>query len=399
MARVVIAWELGAGFGHLVPMAAIGTALRRRGHEVTMMLRPGARGAELLRAPGVAIEEQPAVPAPARTFSLSVNYSANLLRNGFWHSDTVRARVASWRDALVRQAPDLLICDHAPSALLATRGGAYPRVAIGTGFTVPPLAAPMPSLQPWFAWPEARLAEADREWLDAINEALNAGGFIPLDSVASLFEGVNRLLCVEADLDHYAARPGDQFLGTMEPPAASLAPFPSPGPGLYVFVYLSPTNRFLQPVLRGLDQLGWPVIAYVGGQGAAASLPAFKRITYLNEPADLSSLGRRCRLAITQGGTMLASFLLKRDVPLLICPEDLEKAVLGFRLSRRGLARTLNWFAPVPDDLVPTLEAISGELNRMPARKSFAQRYAGVSSEEIATRAAEYCVDLMERSA
>ncbi len=67
MAHVAIAWEIGAGFGHLVPIAAIGVALRQQGHDVTALLPPGTRGPAFLRSTGLAVEEQPMVPAPPRT--------------------------------------------------------------------------------------------------------------------------------------------------------------------------------------------------------------------------------------------------------------------------------------------------------------------------------------------
>ncbi len=394
MANVVMAWELGRGFGHLFPMAAVGEAFRRQGHCVTVIIPEHTRGPELLLAVGLRVEEIPLEQAPPRAFPISVNYSANLLRNGYWDPATVRSRVSSWRAALARHQPDLLLCDHAPAALLASRDAVYPRAAMGTGFTLPPLSTPMPALQPWFLMPADRLTEADTALLGAANPALDQLGLAPLDTVASMFDTVARFLCIESELDHYTSRSGELYWGAMAPPASlGLAPVPPEAPDSFVFVYLTASNRFFGPVLDALDRLGLPVLAYVGG-GAPASDPACRvpsTITYLTAPTDLSKVASRCRLAITHGGTMTTSSLLKNGLPLLICPEDLEKAILGARLAAQGLARSMNWFSPVMEDLAPVIASMIDDSDRSESRRAFAAKYAGVASESVASQIVVRC--------
>lgn len=209
MSHMVFAWEIGSGFGHLTPIAALGDEFRRRGHRVTAIVPDPGRGQEMLAPLGIDVVELPSHPAPERSFPLSINYAANLRRNGFWHGPTVARRVETWRDLLNRLEPDLLFCDHAPGALLASRDAGYPRAAMGTGFTLPPLTTPMTSVQPWLPIPADRLTDTDRNFLDTVNPVIQHVGLAPLTTVASLFDGVERFLCVEPELDHYATRPDE----------------------------------------------------------------------------------------------------------------------------------------------------------------------------------------------
>src|SRR5687767_2313653 len=117
MSHVVFAWEIGSGFGHLVPIAALGNEFRRRGFRVTAIVPQGCRGQQILSSAGIDVVELETWQAPQRSFPVSISYTANLLRNGYWHRETVARRIESWRRLFSVLRPDLLLCDHAPSAL------------------------------------------------------------------------------------------------------------------------------------------------------------------------------------------------------------------------------------------------------------------------------------------
>jgi hypothetical protein len=305
----------------------------------------------MLEPLGVEVLDAPEYAAPAHSFPVSINYAANLLRNGFWHGPTLAKRLAGWQELLDRLKPDLLVADHAPAALLASRCMACTEVAIGNGFTLPPLRAPMPSLQPWFPLTEGRLTEVERRFLDILNPVLEDMGISPLAEVSSLYDGVERFLCIEPELDHYSIRKEENYLDAIEP-EAGLPTVPIESEESPVFVYLSAHNRFLKSVLSALRIRKIPTIAYISGTtGLAEAEPPGSSIRYLNGLIDLRKLASRCRLAIIHGGTFTTSLLLKQATKVLICPQDLEKALLGHRLVERDLAWTTNWFSA--DDCQP----------------------------------------------
>jgi UDP:flavonoid glycosyltransferase YjiC (YdhE family) len=377
MPHVVFAWEIGSGFGHLIPLAAFGDAFLRRGHRVTALVPNSSRDGQLLSPLGIDVVELPTHPAPPRSFPVSVNYTGNLLRNGFWDAPTVASRLDTWRDALNRLQPDLLFCDHAPSALLASRGARYPRVAVGNGFTLPPLSTPMPNVQPWFAIPADRLAETDRAFLDSVNPVLTQAGLAALPAISSLFDGVERLLHIEPELDHYPIRPDETYLGAIEP-APALFPEVAPQRDRGVFVYLSAANRFLEPVLNALKGRDVPVDAYIAGSTSANVTPVqAPNIRYLHTPVDLQGVAERYRLAITHGGALSASMLLRRGTRVLICPADLEKAVLAARLVQNRLAYSFNWFAPGIDHVPAVIAHLLDSSEQPNNLAAFVARYAG----------------------
>ncbi|AFY62671.1 hypothetical protein [Synechococcus sp. PCC 6312] len=349
MLHVVLAWELGAGFGHLTSIAAFASELIGYGYSVTAIVPKLQPAAYSLLPLAIRVIELPVPAAPPRDFPLSVNYTANLLRNGFWHSETIKQRVQAWQNILNKLDPDLLICDHAPSALLASRDAAYPRVAIGHGFTLPPLSEPMPSLYPWFSLSIEQLQQADQIFLGIVNPVLMEMGIPPLARVAALFDRVERFLCIEPELDHYPIRQGETYWGGIDAVfSVRLEEKSLENIDSGVFIYMSANNRFLVPLLRFLTAKEIPVLAYLSGQGIETVQTSFPppQIQYLPSLINFKIITESCRAVVVHGGTLSASFFLRQGITLLICPSDLEKAILGTRLQERHLAQTANWFSP-----------------------------------------------------
>lgn len=378
MAHYALCWELGSGLGHLAALSALGRQLRLRGHEVSCLLPP-ACAADVALAAGLQVRHWRAIAAPERPFSLSLNYAGNLLRNGYWHTPTVAARVQHWRDLLLELRPDVVIADHAPAALLASRHMQLPRLALGHGFTLPPAASPMPSLQPWLPLDAARLQASEQSWLDAVNPALSASGGQPLQQVSDLFAGATRWLCIEPELDHYAARSDDCYQGSFADRVWQHGPAPDLPQQPFAFVYMSASNRFLPAVLQTLQARGHTVVAYMPGadklSGIDKAMPAgtWPGMHVLRQPIDLDALQPHCTLAISEGGTYTAASLLKRGIPLLICPRDLEKAVFAWRLQQRGLAQQCNWFS-APGQEAQQLAAAFDRWQTPPALAGFHQQ-------------------------
>lgn len=329
-------------------MAALGERLIQRGFRVSAVVPESSQGRRMLHPIGIQVIDAPVTKAPNGSFPLSINYTANLLRNGYWHSPTVSQRIGEWQRLLTHLQPSILICDHSPAALLASRDAAYPRAALGNGFTLPPRVSPMPSLQPWFPIPKNRLIDIDRVFLDVVNPILNERALPRLRRVDALYDGVDRWLCIEPELDHYPIRQDETYRGAIDPPAALVSGDAPIWNSAEVFLYMAANNRFLGPVLQWLQRRKLSTLAYISGDSASlkAEYPESSQLHYLQSLVDLKQISAQCRLIVTHGGTLTASQVLKAGGKLLICPQDLEKALLAKRLADRKLVRGLNWFVP-----------------------------------------------------
>src|SRR5262245_34668387 len=119
MAKILVAWELGGGLGHLTPLVPIVERLRDHGHRLFAAVRDlsgidtvfAGLDVTYLQAP-VKVSKSPDRIEPPRTF-------AHILHNsGFARPAELRAMAEAWRSLYRLVEPDLIVFDHAPTALL-----------------------------------------------------------------------------------------------------------------------------------------------------------------------------------------------------------------------------------------------------------------------------------------
>jgi hypothetical protein len=132
MATVLLAWEFGGGYGHAARIVRLAEVLSAASHHVVVAARELPRVTEICECAEFTLLESPRVRsrncvAVPRTF-------AHVLWNaGYGDEAKLHARSESWTKLLDSVNADLIVFDHAPTALLAARGRNVRRVVIGTG--------------------------------------------------------------------------------------------------------------------------------------------------------------------------------------------------------------------------------------------------------------------------
>jgi hypothetical protein len=177
MGTALITWELGGGLGHLMQLGPLARGLAGRAHSVYAAVRylDRARGVlgdavKLLAAPWAATPAERHVKPPVNL--------AHILHNMGWHDAAQLAGlVAAWRSLYELVKPDVVVFDHAPTALLASRELNFGRVVIGSGFCVPPdePGRPLRNLRPWVKAAHAEPGNVEafgREMVQRVNGVL-----------------------------------------------------------------------------------------------------------------------------------------------------------------------------------------------------------------------------------
>jgi hypothetical protein len=337
---VVIASEMGGGWGHLLPIRAIAREFIRRGRKVIVLAREAEKAGDVFAELGIEV-----VPTPAwtvRKTGFSLNYAQCVWANGYWEGERFQTHFAWWIERFRVLKPRFVLTDFSPTALLAARIEGMPRGAVGTGFTLPPPIAPMPSFHPWLKLGQEELGAAEAPLVAAIREACP-----DFHAVADLFAGAERFLTVFPELDHFADRPNDKYWGpVLEGVSDGTFDWPM-GEGPRVFLYLGAGNRCLTGLLDHIRRLGLPAIGHIRGlpesDRRALESPTLKLSGSL---IDIRRAAREADLAVTQGGMNTTTCMLLAGVPILICPEQLEQALLAYHLNGRGLCE---WLPPWSD--------------------------------------------------
>lgn len=375
MKRALLAWELGGGYGHVAKLRPLAEAFAEAGWRVAAAAKDPAP----IRAAGFAAlpapQPAPAPPAPA------LNLSAILLGYGYASEAALAPLVAAWRRLFAETRADLVCADYAPTALLAARLAGLPAIAIGMGFYLPPLAAPLPSLQPWREVAESDLAAPEATALAAVNGVRARHGAPPLARFADLWAAEARFLCTWPELDHYGPRAEGGYCGPITPGG----PAPAPQSPPRAFVYLRADERRLPALLRAFAAAGVQAVGHLRGASAA-------QLQELAAPGVALSLARRDALAelaashfvVCHGGHGLASQALRAGRPLLLLPSQAEQTAISFRLARQGLGLVVDPRRPDPDFAIPLRKLAAGAC--LAAAQAFAARYAGHDPAALARR-------------
>lgn len=145
---IAFAWELGANLGHLSRGSPLAQRLQVQGFRTIFAVRDIALAHSLLTAARVDFVAAPRYKGAYRSARPPINYSELLAECGYLDPLALRALVRAWIGLWRTIDPAVVVIDHSPTALLAARVLRIPAVLIGTGFTIPPGADPMPSMRP-----------------------------------------------------------------------------------------------------------------------------------------------------------------------------------------------------------------------------------------------------------
>ena len=112
MATILLAWELGGGMGHLLPLRGIGEVLVKRGHRVIAAVRDLSRVGELFAGSGIAFLQAPIYQGKRMVAGEKISGFAHILASACFGDDGVMGKLfVAWNGVFDQVMPDLLDWD------------------------------------------------------------------------------------------------------------------------------------------------------------------------------------------------------------------------------------------------------------------------------------------------
>jgi UDP:flavonoid glycosyltransferase YjiC (YdhE family) len=341
VANILFAWELGSNLGHLMSILPIAEELQRRGHSVTLAVKDLARFAQIDSHPLLTVVQSPLFFPRAEMLRESMGYCDILAISGYLTETSLLPLLRAWRELLALLDVDVVVAQHAPTALLAARSAGRPAVAIGSGFMCPPAMVPLPGFLPLTAVQRAELSHTETQILAACNKALEKFSATPLPNLANLFLDAETLLCIYPELEHYDMRDNVEYIGPLYADAAAA---PIEFPRKYkknILIYL---NNFkcwnnLRAACAALEAN--VLCAAVGLPKHEVERACTANMTVVDYPIPLSSLYQYCDLVVCHGGPGTVAGALAAGRPLLLLPTQKEQLILSNRIAERGYGQFL----------------------------------------------------------
>lgn len=386
--HLLYCWELGQGYGHVLNFRRLAVKLLEHGWKVSCIVSNVTTARQMLP------EIPDIVPAPAtekkHRFNPTRNLAEILYNNGYHDVTEIGRRVGVWQQQLQQFQPDLVLLDHAPTALIATLISGIPHAILGTGFFLPPDVTPLPDLQ---ADPRPA-SDAEFLLLSSINQLMRQAGLIEFSRFSQLFyQAKEHFLCTFAEFDHYRCRPAADYWGSAFDIEQGVRPKWPVVAQQRIFAYLHADYPAIEPLLTELNLLHASVLVHVGGQHRLQPLQ-FPNLIWSQEPVKMAEVATQADFVICHAGHGTLSAMLLAGRPLLLLPKQLEQLVLSVRLCEQHLA----YFIPPGGELklIPTvIDKTRHDQKLHQTIAGFQYRYLGFDLAEQAQGMLDALTDLV----
>jgi UDP:flavonoid glycosyltransferase YjiC (YdhE family) len=395
MSSIVFAWELGGGYGHIDAFLPIAKILQARGHNVVWVLKDLQHVSMLLDSQGFSYLQAPICWPTIYHSTPAMNYAGILRNTGFHDPAGLLARTKAWQTLFTYLNPDLILFDHAPTALLATNSRNYPRALFGSSFCSPPKVSPMPSIRPWLKVSDKELTGVESDVVTIANAVLSQLESKPLNILADLFEVEEDFLCALAELDHYPNRHNGRYWGPSFNDADGVDPvWPSKG-NKRIFAYLSKEYAGLEPLLQQLRGASYSILVHIPG-----ITPAFiQKFSSANlhispYPVNLRKTAEQCDLVICHAGAGTLAAMILKGKPLLMLPMQVEQFLLARNIVSLGAGICIPAEVKKPNYLTAIHDLIALERYKNTA-VIFSEKYQSTNQQQHQEKIANRCEELL----
>ena len=335
MARILIAWELGHGLGHVLPLRALTGQLLAQGHEVFVAGRDLLRVRRFFTGSGAHILSAPFFPGLTATAVQQSSLADVIWYDAGGHSPEVLGAVfLAWRELMIQLRVDLLIADAAPVALAAAKGLARTIYYAGFFHATDPSAWKI--FRDWERVDVAACEERAHHLLRHLNQARTEAGLSAATTLTQGFGAQSQMIRGMPELDYAAPRTGVHYLSQVSRGGAE-PQWPQPHLPRRVFAYLRKGYAHADRVVSALARLTQTSVLCFHDGLPADKMRAAEHMAYSTEAFDMHLLLPQVDVVICHGGGLQSSSL-RYGKPMLVLPMQTEQFLCGRMAVNAGAA-------------------------------------------------------------
>lgn len=334
-ARIVLAWELGHGYGHAMPLATLARALIAQGHELVVIARDQVRTRKAFGGLPVSVLSAPFFPGVTIPPQQQNSLADVIWFDGGGHSGEVLAALfLAWRELLQTLRADLLIADAAPVALAAA-SGLMATISYDNGFHCT-------DEHGWSVFRDWERIHANASQERAIrllahtNGAREKAGLEPVDSLAGAYAASRNLIRFPPELDYAAPRPFARYVGQTTPPGA-IHDWSEPATPQRLFAYLRREHPLTDRMISALARLPQTQVLCFHDGLTQDQLRTAAHLHFTDVTLDLAQLLPQVDAVVCHGGGLQA-LALQHGKPTLALPLHTEQFLSARRAEQAGCA-------------------------------------------------------------
>lgn len=388
----VFIWELGNDLGHFTTLLPVMSALLVHGHRVTFITRNVEEAGQVGLDKRIALIQAPIWHRRGRVQRITWTQADILLDMGYDNAEGLAATVGAWRHLYALLQPDMVIYNYAPTAMLAWRHHAVPKVLLGNAFYSPAPAWPSVNLCYWLEGHTPDIEGIDARFMASIKSGVADTGRAGLHHPSDIFvvDQAFFLGFPEFDIYRYQREVGI-YLGHF----GTVARFPDPdwptGSGMRVFAYLKAGQRHAKTVMQALSSMpGVRAVCYYSGAQEDVAQWQSDTLRIVSTPVNMARVLESAELVICHAGAGTVFEALSAGVPLMLLPIQIEQIHHAITAESLGLGVAVKTH-DTPDIVNSKLRRAVTDRSLKDNAARFAASHGGSQYNDPAAFIADWC--------
>jgi UDP:flavonoid glycosyltransferase YjiC (YdhE family) len=333
MYTVLLTWEIGQGFGHIMPMLPIARELKARGWRIVFALRDVREAGEMLKNEGFMVLQAPFHPDSIipRDQPQPQSMADVLALFGFANERHLKSLHHAWEGMLDLLQPDLLIASYAPLSLLCANQRNIPTLLVAMPFELPPAKHPLPSFRnPLQAGNDA----VDAKIIATVNRVIGKNA---ISAVHDIFKASQTALLSFPELDFWGPRKDVKALGAVYSLDVGDQPIWLETGRRKVFAYLNADLPMLDQIRHELAASALEfLICLRGASPAQLAQWQMPHIKTVNTPLKLGKALDQCDAALSYGSMGMTSATLMAGKPSVFITRNLDSHIVAGLVEKLG---------------------------------------------------------------
>lgn len=339
MRKILFCWELGEDYGHLSLLLALAQEFTNQQTLLYIASKDLSLASKIHWPDNVKFIQAPGWFRSHPQASKAESLGEILLYKGYDSAKHLQFLADAWATIIEFIAPDTILFDHSPTALLAASRFNIPKVIISNPYITPTPNDAAIKLSHSALFDEQKAREIHDHVIKTINSVRANSNVAPITNIGELFITDAIFLSGFAEMDYFKdSRTNVTYCGaTLAASVGTQAPVWKPGLSRKIFVYLKHRDPRSEAILKILKTMQARALCfYADGKPEDISQYQDSSLAVSNVPFDLSKVYAETTLIICHGGQGVVNEALRRGIPLVIVPTHAEQHYVGKKIKDCG---------------------------------------------------------------
>lgn len=345
MRKILFCWELGEDYGYLGKILALAQEFADQPCVLYVASKDLSATSKIDWPTNVKFVQAPIWLRSNPMALKAASFAEILLYKGYDSYRHLKILTDAWLAIFDFISPDVILFDHAPTALLAASGLGIPKIIISNPYLTPAPGTSTTSLIPLTHFDETKATEVHQWVVNIINDVRQDYRATPITTIGDLFIADATFLSGFSETDYFSAyRSNVTYCG----PALTVSigtqdPVWTPGFSQKFLAYLKHRDPRSREILKILASMHARTLCFYSDCKPEDIEEFFNSsVKVSNIPFNLTKAYQETAVLICQGGQGVVNEALYRGIPLILVPTQAEQFFIAEKIKAMGNGIVIN---------------------------------------------------------